>query len=767
VRGNRVYIDWYYSKEGAYHNRGGYVALLQLEYETTAMQTLRNEFVTDGQRKLDENSEKIVGQFGVILVKNDKKAGEEQQNAAPEVSQEMSLKNFGLASLVNHPETAACIIDFVTYNAEHNAFTYVVAQFTMTSAGTLGSKKLDVDTILLNKAGPWVDLLDLVVLIAGVFYTLVFIQHLKNELRKAENVLGIFLKKLFGDGWNWVEAIALFGIYGSIFVYQSARMHLDTVCRLAGCDTLKLTADRWGTPFVTPNVSVQAIVNTVAQVQSYDRISGVTMLFLFVRILRSLKDAVQRIELLDTTLQIALPAMLRYLAFTGIIFFGFVNMAALSFVSYTHEFSDHPSTAATLLLMVLGKFDVMAKVEDSPLALAFFVPFMLFFYVISLQMFNAIVNQSYNKACVDLQRQFEYENIAKANDTSPKGLKGLIMMAVQGARKMATSSVSKAAGYRKKSSLTQLAGLADKKGGKRKKSGDVAKSDSRKEGSRKESSRKKDSGSGAAEVAQAEQIVPATAQQHGFFEHTGLQNLDNDTKKVVLAYLSEDKEGAKTVSNMDIVLYFVFAVSYIYFVKSFVNVGVGSGLKSSISYALRNETAGITYADGKPLFKTLDDLRSLEDLEEWTRVLFPQIVFQNVPAPLAYNPTVPSTTIAVDNSEDTPSNYQSKASARLVKNFEVVNGMAPLEAAVAVDSDTRNSLCLNGWNCVLQSKFSFARMYVYETKREPGATPFVDGELSTARQNALTGACVYESAGSNLCQAGFASFPFCFYRVLG
>jgi hypothetical protein len=47
--------------------------------------------------------------------------------------------------------------------------------------------------------------------------------------------------------------------------------------------------------------------------------------------------------------------------------------------------------------------------DDTPMKQIFFVPFMLAFFFINVQMFNAIINNSYNKASLDLQPMIERE----------------------------------------------------------------------------------------------------------------------------------------------------------------------------------------------------------------------------------------------------------------------------------------------------------------------------------------------------------------------
>ena len=71
----------------------------------------------------------------------------------------------------------------------------------------------------------------------------------------------------------------------------------------------------------------------------------------------------------------------------------------------------------------MGKVDVMKSVQDAFLHNVFFVPVMIFFTIVSFQMFSAVMNYSYNMACEELTPEFERQAQEKKREAQTRSMK--------------------------------------------------------------------------------------------------------------------------------------------------------------------------------------------------------------------------------------------------------------------------------------------------------------------------------------------------------
>ncbi|CAD7959703.1 unnamed protein product [Amoebophrya sp. A120] len=292
-----------------------------------------------------------------------------------------------------------------------------------------------------------------------------------------------------------------------------------------------------------------------------------------------------------------------------------------------------------------------------------------------------------------------------------------------------------------------------------------------------------------------------------YFEHVPLDSLDMEAKKTVMAYLNEGNEGFGESSNLDVILYALFAISYIYFVNAFVQVGDTFNLKRTTAETLEQQTYSVQYADGNVLYKNLPQVNTLTGIQEWIQYAINPVFFSSIATrgdtdesgeKNYYNPVLSQTTILHDVKDDVPSfdaKLQAAISDKLIPFFDPTSSTAI--GANILTQKTKSALCVNGYNCLLKSEFALARLLVYENEY-PVELAYDHALLSSQatslfalRQKALSGTgCIpgptppvkphaagfeYGSLDTTTtvapneryCEEDLNVFPFCYYRLDG
>merc|ERR1719359_2091310 len=114
-----------------------------------------------------------------------------------------------------------------------------------------------------------------------------------------------------------------------------------------------------------------------------------------------------------------------------------MNFGQVNFAMESDAFRNLHSTLITCFSMFMGKVDAIDTVSpNNIMRTVYFVLFMMFFFFVSVQMFNSIINYSYNMSREVMEPEFHREKLeAKAralqNKNRPSTLQRMLGMFVK------------------------------------------------------------------------------------------------------------------------------------------------------------------------------------------------------------------------------------------------------------------------------------------------------------------------------------------------
>lgn len=128
----------------------------------------------------------------------------------------------------------------------------------------------------------------------------------------------------------------------------------------------------------------------------YSRLISFNQLLVFVRVLKYL-SAIDRIQVLHSTIWLAKDDIMSYFVLLLCIFMGFVLLANFNFGHSIYELSSIPRAMMSCIFTMLGQVDTVEQMlqEDRVMAIVFYVPLMIIITFILLKMFVAILCLSY------------------------------------------------------------------------------------------------------------------------------------------------------------------------------------------------------------------------------------------------------------------------------------------------------------------------------------------------------------------------------------
>eukprot|EP00397_Hematodinium_sp_SG-2012_P002013 GEMP01002019.1.p1 GENE.GEMP01002019.1~~GEMP01002019.1.p1 ORF type:complete len:1092 (+),score=223.36 GEMP01002019.1:1217-4492(+) len=331
--------------------------------------------------------------------------------------------------------------------------------------------------------------------------------------------------------------------------------------------------------------TIEHVRTLISDFRKYRYISAISLFIVFLRIIKFMSASISRVKLLIRTVKLALPSMAWYLLFILAIFVGFVNMAQINFGPLSADFQGVSSSFISCFILFMGDVSPMDKVTDSPLTELFFIPFMLFFFFVSVQMFNAIINYAYNKASEEMEPIFEQER--------------QYAIWQEKARRQKTKNKTSRC-HTCWTRCTTLVCLRRKrrykgKGGK------------------------------------------ATTDEAA----TGRLDLniieDQSVKDKVQEFLNKDKgtEPGETISSF--LLFITFGMSYLAFLYLNLPVADNFQLILSLEDAMARASFPIQQAHGGQLYFTYNKIQSLEDLNIWLGTAPYQVIFEGLQDPQDYN----------------------------------------------------------------------------------------------------------------------------------
>eukprot|EP00403_Amphidinium_massartii_P043612 CAMPEP_0178457424 /NCGR_PEP_ID=MMETSP0689_2-20121128/47009_1 /TAXON_ID=160604 /ORGANISM="Amphidinium massartii, Strain CS-259" /LENGTH=1560 /DNA_ID=CAMNT_0020083673 /DNA_START=97 /DNA_END=4780 /DNA_ORIENTATION=- len=462
-----------------------------------------------------------------------------------------SLQDFLGAGFIDFKMTTF-VTSFNTYNANHQTVSKIAASFNHRASGFLRKPDISIRTVKMDIHHSYLQYIEIAYLFTTACYLLELVVRFYRNNQKH-----IF------DLWAYVNLASILCSSLSIFfwyMYESVTQeHLESDQRPMGVDITDLS-DTF---------------------RNYLRSGAFATLTIYIRMLQMLADTKPRVQLLLNTLSQSVKNMFIYIIFISVVFAGCLVFATTYFSAYSSNFSDQVTAFTTCFLMVFGDTQMFIFQRDAALRLLFYIPYMFFFFIFSVQMFNAIINYTYNKVSESMEPHFEKERMERR-------------------RKMSSARSGK-------SKKSRFAGWC----------APLTAAISRVWQSREHQDKKDDASDvkGSKTAKAGEKMVDAQAR-------------DAVEEKIMK---ERNQKAPETVCSM--CLYVIFAVSYLMFLWVNLKVEDTSLVMQSLRHAFVKSYTYEVFADTDISYYSLMNVSNMERLETWVSGALPEIIFENQQQP--------------------------------------------------------------------------------------------------------------------------------------
>ncbi|XP_066471167.1 polycystin-2-like protein 2 [Tiliqua scincoides] len=313
------------------------------------------------------------------------------------LSKSKELSKQKLAFLKEHSwitrGTRAIFIDFSMYNANVNLFCIVrlLVEFPATG-GALPSWQFHSVKLL-----RYVTYYDYFLASCEVIFCLFIFTFIIQELIKMKK-LG---KEYFKDAWNWLDMLLLLlSLFAIAFnVYRTLEVS-------------RLMEYLLSNSYAYPNFYFLAFWQT-----RYNNMISVNVFFAWIKIFKYISFN-KTMTQLSSTLSRCAKDIIGFAIMFFIIFFAYAQLGYLVFGSQVDEFSTFQNCIFTQFRIVLGDFN-FASIEHANRILGpiYFITFVFFVFFVLLNMFLAIINDTYSEVKADFSvipsREFEISDLIK------------------------------------------------------------------------------------------------------------------------------------------------------------------------------------------------------------------------------------------------------------------------------------------------------------------------------------------------------------------
>lgn len=273
--------------------------------------------------------------------------------------------------------------EFQTYNANFQSLTKVRVFFQFSAAGSLFSHRVETQTLQLDISHSWIQYFEYAYLVFTCFYFFDLVYR-----------IGKGFPTYLQNFWCYVNScsiIASIGCFGIWYFYMPT------------LDTFRQTR------------LFQDYINfdgRSATFGFYIVTSSFAVFTIYLRMLQFLSHTRSRVVLLLRTITFSAGNMIIYILYIGVIFIGFSTFALTNFSNVSANFTDPWVTFVSTFSLFMGDLSVMDGF-NTPLKVPFMWLFMFFFFFLSVQMFNAIINYAYNRVSEDMKSVFQREQLEK------------------------------------------------------------------------------------------------------------------------------------------------------------------------------------------------------------------------------------------------------------------------------------------------------------------------------------------------------------------
>lgn len=559
--GDPIYSGWAYSKDGGYKNAGGYQAVITLGKVVDGDITCPGHELPCPQYVFLLDSKKPAKAYPELGI-----CGEISASGA------MTVDDFVRSSFMASNGSSfnrfmtSLVVEFTLYNANFQSMSQVTIEFTALASGIISQKKISVDTFMLDMftystPNDWLNYTEVCYLVATWFY---FADLAYRSWRNASTALR--------DVWNYINLLSIVCSFLTFIISFLLKSEVRNFMKDQS---------------FTDRERLFQLMDMQGQYLMY---SAFAVLTIWLRLLQFLAKSKARVRLLMQTLAMTVSDMAIYFSYILVIFWGFAAFAMTTFGSVSLAFTDPVTALLTCADMFLGKTEEVDKVSyaEVPTKALFYFPFMVFFFFICVQMFNAIINYAYNRVSEAMNPQFERERAERKR----KELQSRLDMKPSMYRRAYTMFVASCPGLR-----SMLA--ADNK------------------------DKEKD--------AEMQSTLEAGKASRAQADAAALENVsDEGAQEKVEAFMTKEKQRKAPDVICSKLVFSIFAVSYILFLWFNIEVNSSAKIQHAMKRSMFEATVVIPELDGKgDRLLMLEEVRNAEDLAIWFGLAFPQGIYGN------------------------------------------------------------------------------------------------------------------------------------------
>ncbi|XP_037365143.1 polycystic kidney disease 2-like 2 protein [Talpa occidentalis] len=283
--------------------------------------------------------------------------------------------------------TRVVFIDFSLYNANVNLFCIIrlVAEFPATG-GILTSWQFYSVKLL-----RYVTFYDYFIASCEITFCIFLIVFTAQEIKKIRDFKSAYFKSI----WNWLELLLLVLCFVAIFF--NAYCNIQTFLLLG---QLLKNSEKYSDFYFLAYWQVY-----------YNNIIAVTIFFAWIKIFKFINFN-KTMSQLSSTLSRCFKDIIGFAIMFFIIFFAYAQLGYLAFGSQVDDFSTFQNSIFAQFRIVLGDFNFAGIQQVSRvLGPIYFVTFIFFVFFVLLNMFLAIINNTYSevKADYSLGRRPDFE----------------------------------------------------------------------------------------------------------------------------------------------------------------------------------------------------------------------------------------------------------------------------------------------------------------------------------------------------------------------
>ncbi|CAL1165942.1 unnamed protein product [Cladocopium goreaui] len=293
----------------------------------------------------------------------------------------------GLEDFLGEPffdsQLGSLTAEFQTYNANFQSLTKVKVFFQFSAAGALFAHRVETQTLQLDISHSWIQYFEYTYLVFTCFYFFDLVYR-----------IGKGFPTYLQNFWCYVNACSIIASIGCFGIWYFYMPTLDTFRQT------RLFQDYTN------------FDNRSATFGFYIVTSSFAVFTIYLRMLQFLGHTRSRVVLLLRTITFSAGNIIIYILYIGVIFIGFSTFALTNFSNVSANFTNPWVTFVSTFSLFMGDLSVMDGF-NTPLKVPFMWLFMFFFFFLSVQMFNAIINYAYNRVSEDMKSVFQREQLEK------------------------------------------------------------------------------------------------------------------------------------------------------------------------------------------------------------------------------------------------------------------------------------------------------------------------------------------------------------------